>query len=201
MAIASPDAFEILKQPSVKTLTNLYTNSSLESNATGYGGYGSGVTVTQDATHAFYGTKALKVVTDGTSNPQGMLADKVAAVQNDIFTASCWVYSTAGGEALNFTIEERTSADAAIASTQKTFTLVTGWQFIAVHRLVANGTAAYVRAELRTLTNQAYTVWVDGLQVEKQIPSFGVPYPSPYIDTNGSTASRTYPVGHSSPVL
>lgn len=171
--------------------TNLVTNGGLETNTTGWDAY-AGATVTRDATQAKFGAYALKVVTPGVANNEGMTPNSptghVATTTGTTLTGSMWVYTASGGEVVVLALDEFDSGHAYLRSTvSSTVTLTAGWQRMTVSATMGVS-AAYAGLSFRTRTSgaaQAITVWLDGIQLE------ALAYATPYVHTDGGTASRS----------
>lgn len=151
---------------------NACPNGGFETNITGWVLF-QGATITQDAAHAQFGTKALKIVTPGVTvagggeGVTGPATGVGTAAQGQTWTGSCWVFSVAGGEQVGFVVEERTSTNTFLTASTFVFTLNPGWNRLTGTRTLTNASVSQVGIDLRTATTaQAITVWMDGVQLE-----------------------------------
>ncbi len=149
--------------------TNLLTDNeaSIETTSGGWGVLGGGVvTLTQDATQYWHGTKSLKVVTDGAAASQGAGGAALTVVTVNLkYTASAWVKGTAG-QNLRIVILEYTAASAYVGETQTTFTATGSWQRVQVSRTFG-ATGAKSKIYIRNNGTYAYTYYIDGAQLER----------------------------------
>lgn len=164
--------------------TNLEPNGGMENGVTGWQAVGSASAPAQDGTTAKFGTHSMKIVTNGvasgegaTTGPSGSLGLPGATW----FTASAWVK---GSGTIVLAVKEYSSIHTLLQTdTSGPVILSSAWQRVTVSFLTHSGTAS---GDITLVTNgsEAITFWADGIQLEANEA------PTPYIDTNGSTAVR-----------
>lgn len=167
--------------------TNLITNGGFETNTTGWSVYGSGTALTRDTSDAKFGLASAKFV--ATIAVTGIWTPSpIAVTASQTYTISAWVRAVAGTQ-IQLNLRESTAADAAVgADTTKLLTADGTWQRLSVTRVFgATGVNAHV---IFQANNAGTTFWIDGVQLEQQSAA------TPYIETNGATASR--PAGQGS---
>lgn len=167
--------------------TNLVTNGSFETNTNEWQG-DAGVTLARDTTTAQHGTASLRVTTDGTVSDQGAWTPPagtyMAVSANQPYTVSCWLR---GSGTVFFKIAWYDSANTWIGDSNGTsIALSSSWQRYAF-TATAPLNAAKARIGIRTTSTQATTFWIDAVQFEQ------LSFPTPYVHTNGATASRSTP--------
>lgn len=158
-----------------KAATNLLSNGGFESNTTGWTAHANS-TITRVTSVAKFGNASGEMVLSGVAAGEGMY---------QTFTATAAVYAlqvwAKGSGTIRLAVAR--DSDGGLAQTGSTFTLTSSWQ-----RLVFTTTALTAttwRFIIHTATAQAITFQVDGAQVELG------PVRTPYIETDGGTASRT----------
>lgn len=166
--------------------TNLCTNGGFETNTTGWIINGVGTTLARVTTEQKFGIASLQIITPGSASNEGVIWNTGSVVSPSVaYTASAWVKAPVGTRLVAF-IQERTGADVFIANDFGTTLVADGtWQRISV---TATLQATAGRARVGVLTGsapaQAVTFYLDGMQLENQ------PLATPYVETNGATASR-----------
>jgi hypothetical protein len=169
--------------------TNLCTNGGFETSIPASQPWladGTGATLSLDATTQKFGSKSLKVVTDGLSTDQGARLVEAGAYAIDAsagvtYTASAWLKGPVTGQ-LYFYIAFWTAGGFLTWN----FPLVTptsSWVRYSVSML-APATTVKVNFGVRTTTARAETFWMDGVQLEAK------PVATPYVHTDGGTAAR-----------
>ncbi len=149
---------------------NLLTlnQSNVESSADGFVIANPGTTLTQDGAQFWQGAKALKCVTDGTTQYQGMLIklDASQLAPSTVYTFSAYVYVPAGSN--TFLIQAQLAVSPWTNYVSVGFTGSAGWQ-----RVVGTFTtpamppaAGFQLAIVTSGTARADTFYVDGLQLE-----------------------------------
>lgn len=169
-----------------ETTTNLIANGGFETDTTGWIALAAGSSIARSTTRSKFGSASLRVVCDGTLIDQGCFGTPyttIAAVT--IYTASVWVYVESGATSLRLVIDEFLTNVYVGTTVYQSVTGVRGeWV-----RLTATWTseAAINQAALsvRNVAAEATTFHVDGIQIEQK------PIATPYVETNGTTASRT----------
>lgn len=143
--------------------TNLVTNPSFETNATGWAALGAGVTATRVTTDSYEGTASLEVVTPGTVAEEGvqLSPDLTAPTVGEVFTASAYVKFPAGKTIRAYLTET------GVAFTTADVVATGRWQRISVTRtMVGGGTGLDFRIFEPTQT-AAITFHVDAVLVEE----------------------------------
>jgi hypothetical protein len=164
--------------------TNLVPNGSFETNTNGW--IGSGATISRDTTRAVHGIACLRVVTNGGSSGQGATTPEgtsgIPVTAESSYTASAWV---SGGAPVRINIVWYNASGTSIGGSAGAFA-TPGSSWI---RLVASGVAptgaAYASVRIETSSTTSVTFYVDAVQLEN------LPFPTPYVHTDGATASRS----------
>jgi hypothetical protein len=149
--------------------TNICENPDWESGITGQTNAGGGViTRTQDATRSKFGTKSLKVVTDGAAGTQGVFflkSDNVtrfSVTAGQTYTAAVWA-SGDGAELVRIGIEYFDGASVSLGLTNAfTRSLRTAWRRHVV-TIVAPAGAVTARVRFGLGVTAAATFYVDGV--------------------------------------
>lgn len=163
--------------------TNLITNGGFETGVTNWTPVGA--TITSSTEQAKFGTKSGKLVAAGAD---GYAAAFVIGVAQTTYTESVWVYAPAGyvGKTVRLQMTEVGGAQAAGLMGFNDTALIAGWQRLALSASVAQPDRAYVAFYVNMHTAAANdTIYIDGMHVEQKA------YTTPYVETNGVTASRT----------
>jgi hypothetical protein len=164
--------------------TNLVTNGSFETNTNGWTGVGA--TISRNTTRAVHGAASLQVVTNGGSSGQGARTPvgitELPVTAGSSYTASAWV---SGDAPIRVIIAWYDASGTYLSVTPSAFaTPGSSWV-----RLVASGTApdnaAYAAVKIETSSTTSVTFYVDAVQLEN------LPFPTPYVHTDGATASRS----------
>lgn len=157
--------------------TNLLPNGGYESNTNNWSASSASTTsITSDNSTSQFGSKSLKVVVTAAS---GVRNNGTAVTAGQPYTFSTWVKGTTG----NQMVIQIVRADFATVVAQTTFTATGSWQRVSASTGSAPATETnYVF--IKTTGAGADNFWVDGAQLEQLFT------PTPYIETNGSTASR-----------
>lgn len=155
--------------------TNLLTEnqSNIETNINGFTGATGGGTLatrTRDTSVAWEGTASLKVVGDGSGGTQGVYTDvRAPLTAGNTYTFSVRVKGTVG-DRFFATIEEWSAATGGSnlgTTTGTTVTLTGGWDLLTVNATAT--TNGYAVCTVRHANiNTAFTVWIDGLQLEQK---------------------------------
>lgn len=166
--------------------TNLVVNGSFETDTTGWSAE-TGVTIARDTTVARHGVASLKVTTNGSTTFQGTRSGFMPVTAGQPYTVSFWARGSGSIEA-RVSWFDSNMVYLTDTSTQPTqFALSATWQRI-VFRTTAPSNAAYARIRITTgNTAQAITFWIDAVQFEQS------PFATPYVHTDGATASRSAP--------
>ena len=162
--------------------TNLVTNGGFVTNTTGWSNAGvQSATLSRVTTQQEFGLASMSVVSPGALAFEGASTDISGASAGVSYTLSVWIKAPNGAD-LFITGEDRNSGGALTNHNQE-FIATGSWQRVSVSWTSVTGTTA-VRAMIYTGPTQAITFYVDGVQVEQK------PIATPYVETNGSTASR-----------
>lgn len=154
--------------------TNLVANGGMETNDTGWtdvSATGSRVT-----SQAKFGSGSLEVVTGNAAANEGCYHTFAATAA--AYTVSAWVRGTGG--TVRMAVRDNAGGS---AQTGSAVTLTSSWQRISLTTTALS--AATWRCYVETDSQQALTFQVDGVQAEQQ------PLATPYVETNGGTASRS----------
>lgn len=143
---------------------NLLTSnqSSVETDTSGLSGRSA--TVTRDTSEAWEGTASVKVVTKGTTTPEGLRQSGFIDVNpSTTYTFSAYVK---GSGVIRAELLEFNSTDSYLRATSSTaVTLNSSWQRITVTSTVG-ADCVNVYCDISTNSIQAITFWVDGQQLE-----------------------------------
>jgi len=167
-----------------KGSTNLNKNGGFENSTNSwFAASGTGKdTITRDNAKAKFGSWSLKVTTDGTQT-EGAGTDSTgnltACANGTVYSFSAWVWVPTG-MTLNARIKDNSFS---LVGSNQVITGNNAWQRVAWQITGTASTATTTRLYFET--SGAGTFWVDGVQQEQRY------YAGPYIDTNGSTASRS----------
>ena len=174
--------------------TNLVTNGGFETNTTGWAAEGVGTTiasVTPATGDAPFGTKVMRITGASSTNARSIFSGVVSnPVQGAVYAAQFRVRAgNAGAVGLTalIQIQERGGASGNASSTAD-FTLTAEWQYKTVTRTIAEidrtNLDVYVGV-FDAAVEASDQIEIDGVQCE--VGSVA----TPYIETNGGTASRT----------
>lgn len=172
-----------------KGATNLVLNGGFETNTTGWVANGS-ATITRSTTQAMYGTAGLKVTATITSAAGAQVQVTLSgSTAGSTYSGSCWIFcdpaSTALGKVMNLRLQEAGGAQGAASSDGASVTLVAGWQRLTHTRTIVQDDRTalqiYPRLASGLLGDEFY---IDGVQIETGAAG------TPYIETNGGTATR-----------
>ena len=168
--------------------TNLVPNGGFETNTTGWNAHG-GTTITRDTSQARHGLASLRVTTNGASTGQGIITPTgtsgMPVTGGTMYTYSAWLW---GSGTVRLKLSWFASNGSLLGSSESANITLTSTPQRAVLTASALASAAYAAAEIVTPTAQAITFWVDAVQLE------ATPFPTPYVHTDGASASRTGPV-------
>jgi hypothetical protein len=153
--------------------TNVETNGGFESNTTGWSGQ-VGAVISRVAT-AKFGAIGLDIQCDGTTN--GLAQESLTIVDSTAYTYSVWCSRTEVDD--DWKIDS--TGDLVISAIAIPKTL--GYQRVS-GTATSTGTSTTLRV-INTTTNAATNIVIDGVQLEAQ------PIATPYVETDGGTASRT----------
>lgn len=168
--------------------TNYTLNGGCESGISNVGGNGS-ASIERTTALSKFGVACLKVTTGGVAGAEGanFAGASGAAAEGQTWTVSAWVrHAEAGSVDLAIRASWRTAADALISEPQGAPVSVSPgvWTKLSLTS-VAPATTDRVRVKPVTSGTQAIVFYVDGVQSEQQ------PLATPYVETNGGTASRS----------
>jgi hypothetical protein len=170
--------------------TNLLTNGGFEANATGW--TGTNGTVARDNARAKFGTYSgrLTITASGSATSMSATATISGATAARKYSGSVWVYADSTQTGRDFVIILRETGGASgAAESQSVKTLAAGWNLLTHTRTIAQNDRTGVLMAVGPSSNagnfatQRY--WIDGAQIEEQ------PLITPYVDTSGSTQTRT----------
>jgi hypothetical protein len=167
--LAAPAGFGIWE-----ATTNFCTNGGFETGTAGAATNIGTETISRDATASKFGTASLKVVTPGGVVGEGTEITVGGLTNGATYTMSAWVTAPAGASMKMACNNSLASSFVGTGSPQRV--VVTG---------VLSGFTSQVIDIVTTTTAQAITFHVDGVQVEQKS------YATPYVETNGATASRS----------
>jgi hypothetical protein len=154
--------------------TNLLPNGGFEVTSTGWVGTAAGAAVARDTSQFKFGGASGAVTTDAASKG-GRTTGTALAVAT--YTASVWVRATAG-----HTIQlQAIRADLVTVLGTSSVAATGGWQRVRLTFASAAAETVYVAV---LDTTAATTFWIDGAQLEQMVIA------TPYVRTNGATASR-----------
>jgi hypothetical protein len=148
--------------------TNLVTNPSMETNTTGWGVLGS-ATLTRDTVFALFGNASLKIVTNGVGGGEGFVSptNSIPATNGQSITYSIWLRGS-GTLVLVADLYNSSNVFLQTLTTSPTITLSDTWTRTTFSFNVTNASAAFVQFIARTPTQQASTMYADGIQVEQK---------------------------------
>jgi RHS repeat-associated protein len=170
---------------------NLIVNGGAESNLNGDGTHSGwrqvkydGDSVSRDATHAKFGSEAVKVTTPGSATGEGGATPIAVVSPNSNYTASIWVYATSS-TTLDFQVTRATSGGSYISTTSQALHTIPAntWTREAVN-FDTGSTAGEAYLFVATNSAAAKSWWLDGAQIEQ------APFASPYVETDGDTGER-----------
>lgn len=160
--------------------TNLCTNGGLETNKTGYTDVSA--TLSRVTSSAKFGSASGQVVTANVQANEGEYITFVAS-GSVAHTLAAWVWRESGsGGTVRVRIASNTGTTITAGSASAALS-VTPRQITVTSSALTNGTT--YRAYIETDVQQALTFNFDGVQPEPK------PYATPYVETNGATASRS----------
>lgn len=154
--------------------TNLITNGGFETNTAGWTDVSS--TTTRITTQFKFGAASGNVVTSNLTVNEGPYQNFTATAA--IYTVSAWVRGDAGGT-VRVAVRDNAGANAQLGTA---VTLTSSWQRITLTTTAL--TAATWRTYIETNVQQSITFQIDGVQAELSSMA------TPYVETNGSTATR-----------
>ncbi len=158
--------------------TNLCTNGGFETNLTGW----VGTTPTRVTSKAKFGAASMQLV-QTTGDIVSLTSNLTGLTPSVAYTASAWVFVPVG-TTINFVLQEFTVVDGFVGQSATAFDGTGTWQRISVTRTFgATGVHAMIYFVNAAGTSPS-TYWVDGVQFEQK------PIATPYVETNGATASR-----------
>jgi hypothetical protein len=149
------------------TRRNLFTNPSVEVNATSFANAGTGtITRTRVNTQAYVGSWSMEYICDGTVASQGARSDSFDVAALTAYTFSAYVKAPAG-KAMWVEVQERDAADASIGITPVNFTGTDDWQLVSATRTFgATGVKARWQVRANSSATAAYTFYIDALLFE-----------------------------------
>ncbi|MGH7156500.1 MAG: Kelch repeat-containing protein [Candidatus Saccharimonadales bacterium] len=171
--------------------TNLVTDGGFESGTSGWQVTGSNTTAIQDASTSKFGSASMKVVTSPAASSAGASTleangSRITLSPSTNYTMSFWIKgdTASNGTSMRIILREYDNTNTQVAQNQQAFTLTNTWQRITYTRTTTSTTASGFMWILDNGTT-AQTYWVDGAQMEQK------PIATPYVETNGSTATRS----------
>ena len=165
--------------------TNLVTNGGAETGTTGWTQTGSANIFSRSTTRAKFGSASFRLLRDATAGILGMQTANIAVTGGATYTVSGFFNSqvgTVGNIAIK--IREITGGTAAVQTTGTTLTTDEWGRLSASLTMGASVTAARVEIVFNS-GSDGDDVFVDGIQFETGSIA------TPYIETDGGTASRT----------
>lgn len=157
--------------------TNLDTLGGAEDGSTT--GWTGSLGITNSSVNTLFGTKAWKLASTGVNQT----ADKTVTglTASTAYVRSLWVYREETAATITVVVRNRLdTADLASA----TLTAATGWQRVT---LAFTTEASHTTVVTRfTVSADATNIWVDGAQIETS----GNTLATPYVHTNGASATR-----------
>lgn len=145
---------------------NQSTGGDTSSDTTGFSPFTGGDTVEYTTTTQRRGAGCIKVVTANSAATEGVYTSNTTTDVSSAYTASCYVW---GSGTVKIGVNERTAADADVATTYSSTITLTGTpQQVFVTRTLGS-TGARVRINIVSTEQQAITFYVDMLQLEKKL--------------------------------
>lgn len=165
--------------------TNLLTNGGFETDTSTYTGLRSATLTRVTSDHKF-GTACCQVVTPGAALKEGIIRSNFAASASTAYAEGAWVKAPAGTR-LELSLDWYTGARVFNSTSVTSLIATGGWDRVTVAATSPVGTTSvdFVLCTSSTGANQAVTFYVDGWQFEQKAIA------TPYVETNGATASRT----------
>jgi hypothetical protein len=157
-----------------RSSTNLVANGGFQTDTTGWTAVGS--TAKRDITNHKFGTADCEVDTVNAAAREGMYTTFTATAAK--YTISAWVKCASG--TVRLAIRDNAGTDNTIGNP---VTMNGTWKRLTLTS-AANLTAATYRLYVETDVQQNLIFYVDGVQAE------AFPHATPYIETNGATATR-----------
>lgn len=142
--------------------TNLVTNSSFETNTTGYAQNAASGSLTRDTTAngAHSGSAFAEQDNPGSNSDEGVKTDEIAVTASESYTASVWLRGTVGSENVTVELAEYTSGSTLVGETSESTYLTTDWQRIQVTRAFG-ATGEKARIIVRGTNTEAMTFYLD----------------------------------------
>ena len=143
--------------------SNLITNPSFETNLTGWANNGTGTITKTQITDGVDGTKAMRIVTDGTVANQGtyfsapLIATRLGAVLN----ASIWAKALSGTPPMRLALRIGGAADAFINEYGATAAITGSWAQYNFNHTVIDAASEYIRFKYFVSGTVAIDIAVD----------------------------------------
>jgi type IV pilus assembly protein PilA len=165
--------------------TNLSVNGGMETNANNWTGATAGASHTRDTSVFKFGSASMQVVHymwGGGNVTTGGTGFQIPVTANQSYTLSSWEQG-ANGTPLNIQIEWTNAGGSTISSSTLAYSGASTWQRVSVTG-VAPATAVSADLQFNDNGANAATYSIDGIQLEAKTS------PTPYVETNGSSATR-----------
>jgi hypothetical protein len=169
--------------------TNLVTNGGFETDITGWSNsWGGSTPFSRSTTRAKFGTASVKYVRPDTLHgSEGLFTTLSSPASTTAYTASAWIYVDPGSTEsvqINFVEVGGSTPGSTISSTVAPGA---GWIRVSATRTTGTSpTSLQLQIDLSISTGAVgNTFWADGVQLEQK------PIATPYVETNGATASRS----------
>lgn len=169
---------------------NAIANADFETNASSW--TAAGATLTSDATHAQFGTKAMKMAPTSTSvivNPEGDSgAIRMGMKAGQTWTFSCYLWVPTANTGTWFVQLLDGPTGGPYVGTTATVVAANGWQRVTVTRTIGvSSTESFVRIAGSSVTigqaiwvdgamlepNSTASTWIDSLRTSNQLPAMG----------------------------
>ena len=167
--------------------TNLVTNGGFETNTIGYGLYtaaGTAGSLARVNTDAKFGGASLRVITTGDGVGQGFAKTSITGSTSSPYSVSMWVKAPVGA-LLTLSLAEYLAAAFVRVTGNSEYTGTGNWDRVTFSGTTGAGMDKLIASFFTRTSAQALTFYVDGFQIETGL------VPTPYIETDGGTASRS----------
>jgi hypothetical protein len=172
--------------------TNLCDNGGFEINSTKWTYVGAaGGSIVRDNHNQKFGSIALALITAGGINDSASY-DSTTNDYNpgDVVTVSAYIKSSSPGLLQNLQTNELDVSGAQLRFTSWPNVVTTGdWQRMTATMTLGASTRRLQLYITEGAVQSIHTLWIDGVQMEKN------PVATPYVDTNGTIASRALATG------
>lgn len=147
---------------------NFIADGTFESGTEGWRMQGGRLSTSNE--RAVHAEHSLVFTTAGMSGDEGPYSDLVLAQVAEAWSFSVWLSGGRDGERVNLGLWEYDGRQAGLGQTNFPVTLTTTPTRYTVTRVVANGSATYLRALIRTRGETAITVYADAALLERAEP-------------------------------